>query len=323
MQMTRFSAGWMAAFAMACGGGGKKGPETTTVTPKPMEGTAPTDTATTASTEKPVEKPAEPPPPPRKVMISMTPAELQWAPVVPEAGDKGPMAAPLWGDMKTEANGMFVKLPAADKGMLHTHSGGFHALGVTGMTYQQDGGKVHPLAQGSYWFGPANAPHMNACPGKTPCILFAHFNDSKFDIAPAKAVKGAKVDAKAVEKTLKAAKWTPFDDKNPKGTSWSPLWGDSQSEPSGLYIKVPAGNAPFWHIHKADYHAVVLAGTLNNIESGSEAKDLPVGSYYMQPGGNKHTTNCKAGGPDCIVYVYMTGPMDTKPADDGKAGGLK
>jgi hypothetical protein len=35
----------------------------------------------------------------------------------------------------------------------------------------------------------------------------------------------------------------------------------------------------------------------------------------MQPGGYKHTTNCKAGGPDCILYVYVTGPFDTKPAE--------
>ena len=314
----------VAAFAIACGGGNKKAPETTA---SPMEGSAATDTATTASAEKPVEAPAEkpaepapPPPPPRKVMKSMTPTELAWTPLMPEAGEKGPMVAALWGDMQNEANGFFIKLPAGDKGMLHTHANGYHGVGISASSAGQDGGKVHAVAQGSYWFEPGGAAHTNACPGKKPCIAFVHFNDGKFDFAPAKPVKGAKPDAKAVEKTLKAAKWTPFDEKNPKGAAWSALWGDAQSEPSGMFFRVPAGNTPFWHIHKPDYHAVVLTGTVNNIESGSEAKDLPAGSYYMQPGGNKHTTNCKAGGPDCIVYLYATGPFDTKPADDSKPG---
>ena len=42
---------------------------------------------------------------------------------------------------------------------------------------------------------------------------------------------------------------------------------------------------------------------------------------FASTGGNKHTTNCKAGGPDCILYVYMTGPMDAMPAEEPKAGG--
>jgi quercetin dioxygenase-like cupin family protein len=323
MQMTRLVIGSAAAFAMACGGGSKK-PDTT---PTPMEGSAATTEATPASTETAADKapeatkPVEPPPPPRKVMKSMTPTELTWTPLVPEAGEKGPMVASLWGDMQAGPNGFFIKLPAGEKGMLHTHTNDYHGIAVTASAAKQDGGKQHTVAQATYWFQPGGKAHLNACPGKTPCIGFAEFNTDKFDFVPATAAKGAKPDPTAVEKTLKAAKWTPFDPNSPKGAAWSPLWGDSTKEPAGMYIKVPAGNQPFWHIHKADYHAVVLAGTVNNIESGSEAKDLPVGSYYMQPGGNKHTTNCKAGGPDCVIYVYVTGPFDTKPADDGNAGG--
>ncbi len=290
-----------------------------------MEGSAATTEATPAATDKAPEetKPVEPPPPPRKVMKSMTPTELTWNPLVPEAGDKGPMVASLWGDMQAGPNGFFIKLPAGDKGMLHTHTADYHGVGVTASAAKQDGGKQHTVALGTYWFQPGGKAHLNACPGKTPCVAFIEFNTDKFDFAPAKAEKGAKADPAAIEKTLKAAKWTPFDDKNPKGPARSALWGDGTKEATGMYIRVPAGNQSYWHIHKADYHAVVLAGTVNNIESGSEAKDLPVGSYYMQPGGNKHTTNCKAGGPDCIIYVYSVGAFETKPADDGSAPKLK
>jgi len=314
--MTKFSVAMIAALA-ACGGGGKK-PDTTT-TDKAMTdntSTPSTDNATPASKEAPPpeeKKKEEPPPPPRKVMKSMTPDELKWNPLVPDLGDKGPMVAAAWGDMMNEPNGFFIKLPAGDKGMLHTHTGDYHGVMVTAGGAGQDGGKTHPVAQGTYWFQPGGTAHINTCPGKTPCIGFAHFNAGKFDFAPAKAAKGAKPDPKAVEKALKAVKWIPFDEKNPKGPSFSPIWGDMKAEANGMFIKIPNGNTPFWHIHKNDYHGIVLAGTIQNIESGAEGKDLPVGSYWYQPGGNKHTTNCNKG-TDCIVYTYVTGAFDVVPA---------
>jgi hypothetical protein len=312
--MTKISAAMVAALA-ACGGGGKKPDTTTTSQTETSSDTATaTDTAKEAATTEPAKKPEEKPAPPRKVMKSMTPDELKWNPLVPEAGDKGPMVAALWGDMMSEPNGFFIKLPAGDKGMMHTHTNDYHGVGITASSAQQDGGKVHPVAASSYWFEPGGVPHLNACPGKTPCIALVHFNAGKFDFAPAKPVKGAKPDPKAVEKPLKTIKWTPFDEKNPKGGAWSSVWGDMQAGENGMFIKLPAGNAEFWHIHKADYHGVVLQGTLDHHESGAPGRDLPVGSYWWQPGGNKHVDLCKAPSGDCIAYVYFTGGFDLVPA---------
>lgn len=313
--MFKTSVAMIAALA-ACGGGGKKPAMKTSMPPGDGETATATDGATQASTDKP-DKPADKPAekPPRKVMKSMKPADLKWNALVPEAGDKGPMVAPLWGDMMSEANGFFIKLPAGDKGMLHTHTNDYHGVGITATTAAQDGGKVHPVPQGTYWFQPGGIAHVNGCPSKEPCIVLVHFPAGKFDFAPAKPTKGAKPDARAVEKTVKAAKWTLFDEKNPKGGAWSPVWGDMKAGPNGLYVKLSAGNAPFWHIHTSDYHGVVLAGTLDHHESGTDPNELPVGSYWWQPGGNKHVDLCKAGGPDCVVYVYFENAFDAKPAE--------
>lgn len=326
--MTKLSAAMFAmVVASACGGGGKKTTDTMPPPPPPTggtEGAAMADNATPAATEKPAPEPVkapEPPPPPPKVLKTMTPSEFTWGPLDPSAGDKGPQIATMWGDMQSGPNGNMIKMPAGSKSPLHTHTNEYHGVAVTPSSVQQDGGKLHALAQGTSWTQPAGTAHINACPGKKECIAFTHYNTGKFDFAPAQPVKGAKPDPNAKEVALKGIKWTPFDPKNPKGASWASAWGDPTAGASGLYIKIPAGNQPFWHTHKADYHAVVLAGTLNEVESPTDVKDLPVGSYYMQPGGNKHTTNCKAGGPDCIIYVYMTDTMDTQPAEEPKAGG--
>lgn len=276
-----------------------------------------TDASKTMPTPKPEDKPA--PPPPRKVMKSVMADKLDWKPLVPEAGDKGPMVATMFGDMMSAANGFFIKLPAGDKGLLHTHTNDYHGVGVTATSAAQDGGKTHAVAASSYWFQPGGTAHLNACPGKTPCIGFAHFTAGKFDFAPAKPAKGAKPDPKAVEKTAKAAKWVKFDETNAKSPAFSPLWGDMKTGPFGMYIKTPPGNAAFWHLHSSDYHAVVLAGTVDHRESGTEPIWHTPGSYWWQPAGNKHVDLCKADGPECLIYLYMEGPFDVvQPADDGK-----
>ena len=302
----------IAVCLFACGGG-KKQDTTPPAGGGPDVGGKPGDTSAPVVEEK--KKEPEPPAAPKKTMISKTPAELEWKPVDEKAGDKGPMIAALWGDMATEANGFFIKLPKGNAGMLHTHASDYHAIGVAGMpTNAQDGTKKPaPLAPQTYWFQPGGKAHTTACGKKDDCIAYVHVM-GKFDFAPAKPVKGAKPDPKYLEKKGKDLKWQPLDPQNAKGPQWAALWGDGQSEPNGFLLKIKAGSEPFWHIHKHDYHGIVLAGTINNMESGNQtAKDLPVGSYWMQPGGYKHTTNCKAGA-DCVVYLEFTGAFDVIPA---------
>lgn len=244
--------------------------------------------------------------PSRKVGKTVTPDERQWTTV------EGRKVAVLYGDITAGPNGFFLENAPGSAGTLHTHTNDYHAVGITGSSVQQDGGKLHALPAGTYWFQPGGTAHTNTCPGTSPCVGFRHFNTGKFDAAPAKPGTGAAPDPRAVEKPLSSAKWVPFDDKNPGAGAFAPLWGDMRGGENGMFIKWPAGNSPLWHIHRADYHAVVLQGTLDHHESGTEARDLPVGSYYFQPGGNKHVDLCKGPG-DCIVYAYFTGAYDVKP----------
>jgi hypothetical protein len=261
-------------------------------------------------------------PPKPKEMKNMAAADMKWGPLDPAAGDKGPQVVWLWGDATKEPNGFLIKLKGGDKGTLHTHSADYHATAVSGApTNAQDGGKGAPLTLPAYWFQPGGAAHITACPGKDDCVAFVHFNEGKFDFAPAEAKKDAKPDPKYVEKRAKDLKWTPLDPKaGAKGPQMAALWGDGASGPNGFFIKVPAGGASPPHTHTADYHAVVLKGTVMNYAPEDKApKEMGPGSYWFQPGGMSHITACKKGA-ECLSYVYVTGKFDMQMAG-GDAGG--
>lgn len=299
--MTKLSLGL--AFALGCSGSSK-----------PVAPPAPPDQGSAAAIST---APAESGPPgdSHDRMKTIAPDALAWSPLDPELGDKGPQLAPAWGDRESEPSGFFLQLPAGYTGALATHANDYHAVTISGATTNAQSGakKSAPVPPGAYWYQPGGVAHATSC-GKEPCIVYVH-TTGRLAIAPAQPAKGAKPDPRYVEKKPKDLTWTAVDPKNPALGQAAALWGDAESQPSGMFVKLPAGNAPTWHIHKHDYHAVVLAGTVINNESGSEPVEMPVGSYWWQPGGYKHAETCKAGGPDCIFYVHHTGAYLWKSVD--------
>jgi quercetin dioxygenase-like cupin family protein len=144
----------------------------------------------------------------------------------------------------------------------------------------------------AYW---NKKPHRIQCAKGADCILLVHAN-------AAAAAPG--------ELLVQDLKWTPLDPSRPDPLV-VPLWGDGTKEPNGFLMKMKAGGGPFWHIHHQDYSGVVLAGNVVSYESGHEAEEMPPGSYWWQPNGNKHTTDCK-GPSDCVIYLDFTGAFDVK-----------
>src|SRR4051812_11468505 len=70
-------------------------------------------------------------------------------------------------------------------------------------------------------------------------------------------------------------KWEqPF---GPSGPKLAFVSGDMKKGPCSFFFKFPAGFDSGWHTHDADYTAVVLAGTMQNVEQGAEAASHPLG----------------------------------------------
>jgi hypothetical protein len=73
------------------------------------------------------------------------------------------------------------------------------------------------------------------------------------------------------------------------GMSIAHLHGDPTTGPTSQLAKLSAGFDTGWHTHDYDYEALVLKGMITRQQQGDRtAKELPVGSYYVQPASMDH-----------------------------------
>jgi quercetin dioxygenase-like cupin family protein len=69
------------------------------------------------------------------------------------------------------------------------------------------------------------------------------------------------------------------------------------------------------HLHSADYHLLVVEGTMKHWLRGAsvaDARSLGPGSYWFQPGGQVHADACLS--ESCLVFLVWSGQRDGKLA---------
>jgi len=82
------------------------------------------------------------------------------------------------------------------------------------------------------------------------------------------------------------------------------LWGDRASGEYAMLLKMPAGFVAPIHAHTGEYHGINLTGTWKHSFDGGDEKELPPGSYVLQPGKGMHGDAC-VGPDDCILFVHQ------------------
>ena len=92
----------------------------------------------------------------------------------------------------------------------------------------------------------------------------------------------------------------------------APAYGDFAHGPHGTFIKMPAGFVSPIHTHTGDYWGVVISGVGANGIPGSADVPLPVGSYWLQKGGERHVTKCLSAN-ECIFFINQSGKFDYLP----------
>ena len=89
----------------------------------------------------------------------------------------------------------------------------------------------------------------------------------------------------------------------------APAYGDLANGPHGTFIKMPAGYVSPTHTHTEDYWAVVVSGVMVNKTPEGADVPLPVGSYFLQKGGEPHVTKCISP-TECIFFINQDGKFD-------------
>ena len=103
-------------------------------------------------------------------------------------------------------------------------------------------------------------------------------------------------------------KWVELKDA-PPGAMGAALWGNMAKGAYGALAKFGQAMDNPLHTHTNDTKAVVISGSFWYASEGGEKKMLGPGSYFMIPGGLRHTSGAEAG---TIMFQEGPGKFDMK-----------
>ena len=92
----------------------------------------------------------------------------------------------------------------------------------------------------------------------------------------------------------------------------SVLWGNPETGPAAVMVRLPEGYQEPWHCHTTTYHSVLIKGTFQSRSKDADISDSEVygpGSFAVQPGGAVHS-EVNAGTGELVALVYFDGPVD-------------
>lgn len=107
----------------------------------------------------------------------ITRSALQWREMLP-----GVSFAPSHGDWERGAHGKYVRITNEAKIPMHTHSGAYDAVMISGrmVNIYDDGGRRVELSSGDYFHMAAKRPHSHQCLSRKPCFFYT-YSDGLWD----------------------------------------------------------------------------------------------------------------------------------------------
>jgi beta-alanine degradation protein BauB len=106
----------------------------------------------------------------------------------------GPKIGQLTGDYKKGPYTGLLKLPAGFTSPLHSHTGTYEAVEISGTSSHwlkgEDGTKAKKMTPGSYWTITGKADHVSSCAPGADCVIFV-WQKTKFDFVLGKEDKAA------------------------------------------------------------------------------------------------------------------------------------
>lgn len=254
--------------------------------------------------------PAAPPP-------TVVPAsEVEWSPLNPARGDKGPKAGNLWGDRTgAGAAGFLVEFVDGFESPPHVHNVSYRGVVISGLVHNDDPGAAEMwLPAGSYWTQPRGAVHLTSAQGRRNRV-YVEIDEGPYLVLPVED----EFDSGEAPINVDASNlvWLdlPGAPASAEGPHVSYLWGDPRGErPNGSLLRLPAGFAGTMRSHGSSLRAVVIQGRLElRMPGETDVRILEPGSHFGSSGEASPPISRAADG-ECLLYVRAQGELDVLPA---------
>jgi len=90
------------------------------------------------------------------------------------------------------------------------------------------------------------------------------------------------------------------------------LWGDRDTGAYGMLLRIAPGTVAEPHAHTGDYHGINVKGIWRHSFANGESRDLPPGSFILQPGMALHGDACVST-EECVFLIQQDVKGDYLP----------
>jgi len=255
-------------------------------------------------------------------------SDVEWGPLNPARGDKGPKAGTLWGDRTGSGpSGFLVKFVDGFSSPSHIHNVTYRGVVISGLMHNDDpkAGEMW-MPAGSFWTQPAGEAHITAAEGSNN-VAYIEIEEGPYLVLPTEEAFDNGERPVNVNKSnivwLDASNinWIdqPSTSSSSKGAEIAFLWGTPQEgQLNGTLVKLPAGFTGMIRSHSSVFRAVVIQGQPQyQVPNETDFKTLEPGSYFSSKGESMHQLSSEAG-EESIIYVRTNGKFDVIPAQPWK-----
>ena len=254
--------------------------------------------------------------PPELVLFS----DVEWGPLNPARGDKGPKAGTLWGDRTGPGpSGFLVEFVDGFESPPHIHNVSYRGAVLSGLVHNDDPQAAERwMPAGSFWTQPRGAVHITSARGGRN-LVYVEIEEGPYLVLPVEEAFEAGEVAVNVEPSGIAWVDAPGWPSSADGPELAPLWGDArEGELNGAFVRLPAGFTGAVRGQGSTFRAVVIQGRPRYgppvaADDGTAARALAPGSSFSSGGGSEHRISCE---PDeaCVLYVRTEGHVEVLPA---------
>lgn len=256
---------------------------------------------------------------PRPAAELVTTSDIEWGPLNPARGNKGPKAGTLWGDRTAEGpSGFLVEFADGFASPPHIHNVTYRGVVIRGLVHNDDPEARNMwMPPGSFWTQPVGEEHITAGKGGKS-LAYIEIEKGPYLVRPSEEAydsgeRPVNVDPSNMvwldASNLRAIESSVSSD----GPKVATLWGAPQGNLlNGTLVKLPAGFQGTLRGQGASLRAVVIQGhPTYHTADGRNATPLEPGNY-VGGRGNIEIMLSVAEGDAAILYVRAEGTYDVE-----------